>query len=91
MCVGGCRDRSPFWELLCKEGRQRPTTSAMEQIKASVSPSNILQLVSVPSKTKKWLWEVGHCGGYFVSDWLFNVADQLNQCILLSPAGLKES
>jgi membrane protease YdiL (CAAX protease family) len=60
------------------------SSSAVDEAKASASAS-----ATSPSLYyswfrsqwhSKWLWWA--IGGYFVSSWLFNVADQLNQCIL---------
>jgi membrane protease YdiL (CAAX protease family) len=63
------------------------SSSAVDETRSSASPSTSASASASKYYSwfrsqwnSKWLWWA--IGGYFVSSWLFNLADQLNQCIL---------
>jgi membrane protease YdiL (CAAX protease family) len=65
-----------------KEASDESSSSAVNESASKASPNNSNMYYSWfrSQWNSKWLWWA--IGGYFVSSWLFNVADQVNQCIL---------
>jgi membrane protease YdiL (CAAX protease family) len=80
----------PFWgKLLIQKMKNKSmnndeaaeTTTSSTAVNESKASSPVLYYSWFRSQwNSKWLWWA--IGGYFVSSWLFNVADQVNQCIL---------